>query len=105
MLVSVESLIRAAAVRLTGEGVGSFRTSVNRNVGRTLLNIVCQQWTMWCFCFAGVPFNLHSWGETFRLWAALGYYGVWLMGLPALGACCVLIAVGPKSRLLGGRTV
>lgn len=55
----------------------------------------CFLWTHGCFAFYGGAFNLLDWRETFALWRALKYYGLWLTALPCIPA---LIRLGFAGR-------
>ena len=78
VMVNVEALVRATLRPL----LPSYATTPGRAPAR-LLALACHLWTMSCFCFTGVAFNMLRWRETLSAWASLDYYGVWLAAAPA----------------------
>jgi D-alanyl-lipoteichoic acid acyltransferase DltB (MBOAT superfamily) len=94
LMVAAEGLLRSAAAQLppaltalhSGEGVTA-----------TISSLVCHLWTMWCFSFAGIAFNLLQWSDTFRMWSALGQYGFWLLLVPTAMSVPILFQ-GPRAR-------
>jgi D-alanyl-lipoteichoic acid acyltransferase DltB (MBOAT superfamily) len=101
VMVTVEQMVRAAAPLVHPSLADPQRLS---RAPRAAVAILCHLWTMWSFSFSGVAFNLLRWSETFRVWASLGYYGVWLTALPAAVAATILVGASirrtrPASQL------
>ena len=84
LMISIEQLVRAASARhgITWSAGGALGV---------LYAVGCHAWTMSCFCYSGVAFNLLSPSEIFTAWAALHHYGAWLVVLPALIAAVALV--------------
>lgn len=98
-MVAVEQLarssLRAAAteLRLFGQA---------RPLRSAAVSLALHLWTMACFSFAGAAFNLLAWRDTVALWAALRWYGGWLLAVAALGSIAAGGLVGDGRRARDG---
>jgi len=67
---------------------------------RLLCRAAFYLWTMGNLSFFGAAFNVLGLERTLNLWSSLGYYGIWLLVIPA-GAALGVLAVAPKTKASG----
>ena len=90
VMVNVEALVSLAAAPF----VPGWAT---RGLAGRALSFTCHMWTMWCFCFTGIAFNIKGWDQVLEGWASFGYYGIWLAAAPA-AASVLMLAIRALSR-------
>ena len=85
VMVNVEALARSELLPLLPPWA-------TRGVLGALLAFTCHIWTMACFCFTGIAFNLLQFTDILSAWHSFSYYGVWLTAVPGVFLLCLRVS-------------
>ena len=85
VMVNVEALARSELLPLLPPWA-------TRGALGALLAFTCHVWTMSCFCFTGIAFNLLQFTDILSAWHSFSYYGVWLTAVPGVFLLCLRVS-------------
>ena len=85
VMVNVEALVRSELLPLLPPWA-------TRGALGALLAFTCHIWTMSCFCFTGLAFNLLQFTDILSAWHSFSYYGVWLTAVPGVFLLCLRVS-------------